>query len=771
MITRLKLENFRRHENTEIVLDPNDQIIAVSGKNGSGKSTLLEAIQFCLYGDTRHGRRGMDQLIRRGAEIEGMGVEMEFTVGDDIWKVIRRRDGKTGSAVLHANDMPMVEGHTAVTEAVAGLLGMDAPSFRLAAITQQKELDALIKMGPKARVKALGRLLRLDAVDRANHTVRMSRKKATDILQALPTPAVLEEVASEVAQKQEAVKACELAEAQSRSAIAELETKLIDAKDIDRQYRAARDAVSANQGKLESARAENQRLTSALEALVVPDIVEIPSSSEELRTNLSSIEVEIATAEANKALTEQREAIAIQLAQCEARIEAVVSELGSDTASSVEDKLAGSESLLRTAQQANSEAAEAVIQGRELEAQMRQQAEISDRKAVAAQELEGDCEMCGQEISEEHSHDFSERMSQNAEEASQAHASAVSSSATLGKSELSTLADVTSAEEVVATASVRLRTVAGLLGELEEKRNAKSLYEGQIERMSTVSVDLDVLYEQKGKLAVATAKAEGLEQDVRARENAVVRQADLASAKAESDGFVDDLQTQLVETQISAELQTRWDDVRQVAGVHTSELSMLTELATATTHARGELNDSKTKQDRNNADLERRSAYQHQGTVAAKASSLLFELEKQLGANIRPTLEGASSDLLNRLSEGRFTSVKLDNDFTPTVLDDGKHRQLGDLSGGEQDLVALAIRLSVSDVVGERSGAGVGFLILDEILGSQDYSRRESILSVLRSLRGRYGQIWCISHVGGIEDVADRVLEVEVNELGVSEVH
>jgi exonuclease SbcC len=197
---------------------------------------------------------------------------------------------------------------------------------------------------------------------------------------------------------------------------------------------------------------------------------------------------------------------------------------------------------------------------------------------------------------------------------------------------------------------------------------------------------------------------------------------------------------------------------------------MLTELATATTQARAELERAKADQQRNNADSERRSDYQHRGTVAAKASSLLSELEKQLGANIRPTLEGASSDLLNRLSEGRFTSIKLDKAYTPTVLDDGKHRPLGDLSGGEQDLVALAIRLSVSDIVGERSGVGVGFLILDEIFGSQDHSRRESILSVLRSLRGRYGQIWCISHVGGIEDVADRVLEVEVNELGVSEV-
>ena len=54
------------------------------------------------------------------------------------------------------------------------------------------------------------------------------------------------------------------------------------------------------------------------------------------------------------------------------------------------------------------------------------------------------------------------------------------------------------------------------------------------------------------------------------------------------------------------------------------------------------------------------------------------------------------------------------------------------------------------------------FLILDEVFGSQAAERRESILTGLRTLRAMYGQILLISHVGGLDEAADRVLEVGV---------
>jgi exonuclease SbcC len=106
-----------------------------------------------------------------------------------------------------------------------------------------------------------------------------------------------------------------------------------------------------------------------------------------------------------------------------------------------------------------------------------------------------------------------------------------------------------------------------------------------------------------------------------------------------------------------------------------------------------------------------------------------------------------------------------DQDYNVFVQDRGVQRPITELSGGEIDLVALAVRLGLASVVSERHGSGgAGFLILDECFGSQDPSRRMSILNALRGLKQTHGQIFLISHVGGLEDAADAVIEVEIDD-------
>jgi len=147
--------------------------------------------------------------------------------------------------------------------------------------------------------------------------------------------------------------------------------------------------------------------------------------------------------------------------------------------------------------------------------------------------------------------------------------------------------------------------------------------------------------------------------------------------------------------------------------------------------------------------------------VAAYTKSVLKSVHASLSAELRPSLEGTLCETLARLSEGRFTSAKLDEHYDVSVLDDGAYRPLSELSGGEVDLVALALRLALASVVAERHGTdSLGLLILDEVFGSQDTSRREAIITALRELRSLYGQVLVISHVGGIEDAADKVVEL-----------
>ena len=63
-IHRLRLVNFRQHEDTELSLGAG--LTGIIGPNGAGKSTLLEAIAFAIYG-TPAARGTRESIRRRGA--------------------------------------------------------------------------------------------------------------------------------------------------------------------------------------------------------------------------------------------------------------------------------------------------------------------------------------------------------------------------------------------------------------------------------------------------------------------------------------------------------------------------------------------------------------------------------------------------------------------------------------------------------------------------------------------------------------------------------
>src|SRR6266850_3193095 len=86
-INRLRLCNFRQHENTDLELGAG--LTGIIGPNGAGKTTLLEAIAWALYG--MPAARGSRETIRR-RNAEGRAqvrVELDFTLGPHHFRVER----------------------------------------------------------------------------------------------------------------------------------------------------------------------------------------------------------------------------------------------------------------------------------------------------------------------------------------------------------------------------------------------------------------------------------------------------------------------------------------------------------------------------------------------------------------------------------------------------------------------------------------------------------------------------------------------------------
>lgn len=97
-------------------------------------------------------------------------------------------------------------------------------------------------------------------------------------------------------------------------------------------------------------------------------------------------------------------------------------------------------------------------------------------------------------------------------------------------------------------------------------------------------------------------------------------------------------------------------------------------------------------------------------------------------------------------------------------MDGGKSFKLKRFSGGEEDLANLCLRISMSQLISERSsGAEINFIALDEIFGSQDEARKINILNCLNKLSSQFRQVFLITHFEDIKDMLPRALKIEEN--------
>jgi len=143
------------------------------------------------------------------------------------------------------------------------------------------------------------------------------------------------------------------------------------------------------------------------------------------------------------------------------------------------------------------------------------------------------------------------------------------------------------------------------------------------------------------------------------------------------------------------------------------------------------------------------------------------ELRTDLNAQLRPDLSDLASGYLRDLTNGRYTDLELDEDYVATMVDAGESRPV--ISGGEEDLLNLALRLAISQMIADRAGQPLSLLVLDEIFGSLDEERRASVLDLLRSLADRFPQVVLITHIESVREGFDRVIRVDFDtERGTS---
>lgn len=761
MITSLELKNFRRHTHTVLDFSSEDQLILIGGKNGAGKSTLIsESLLWALFGHTKNGRKGIDGLVRRGAELEGMEVTVGLTIDGKNYSITRRREGNMTSAVLSQDGVDLVETAREVTQKVSNLLGMDAEGFKLAILSQQKELMGLTNLTSTERTKVLAKLLRLDAIEKARNELRTTRNTRESILKGMGQGKDLEQLNTEL----EAIKATytgvKAQVATSESDIEKLRERIRVGEDVNalrRQYevdkslyvRGRENALRAIEGKKSSLR----------------DIEELPDIKyrqlDIIQKDLDYINSQLKSAyssqlERNRLLSIREEAFRLEKTLNLINEHRDEKELAKTKLKNTEEDLVKLEASLEHARQMREKKSkeEAVL----IENIIQLQARMG-----ALGGAEGTCDTCGQIVTEEHQKEQGSAYSRQLKNAEKTLKKLTETVNTLTKKEQAVQQELHEKEfqqESITRSIIQLDAEIDRSGDIERHYKTYSL---QLMQGIPDEVNIQGLEKDLQELEQEAEKVRTYEQKVNLRKFNEERNASLLKDIRE---LLTEIESyKLGETEVNKKLEglTGDEDLVNMKQTLTEEQNLLNALSQekARLEERGKLLSSQIKEVKSFNQTRKDKVKDLQ--VHGLAIELLTDLHKHMSTELRPQLAGNISDLLNKMTEGRFTSVEVCEDYEILIEDDGKMRPLADLSGGEVDLVALALRLSMASAVSKRPGVGsVGFLVLDEIFGSQDLDRRRSLVNALRSLRGEYDQIFIISHVGGIDDEVDKVVNIEI---------
>ena len=784
---RLRLVNFRQHRDTDLEFGPG--LTGIIGPNGSGKSTVLEAIAWAIYGmDAARGTRDSIRW-RRAKPRSEVRVELEFGLGAHEYRVVRTLYG--AELYLDGAPQPMTTSLAEVTARLSRVLGMSRDEFFNTYFTGQKELAVMAAMKPTERGQFLSKLLGYDKLRLAQERVRARRSVLKSELGALemgrPDPAALQAARERAAgqrdeaERQLAAQAASFGAAQgARETHAPAFRELAELRDrhvaLAAERRVAQERVrqavelasrlAAEHAAAAAAAAEQDGLRLQLEPYPA------------LRTELGAMEKLARDAARRQTLEAQLAEVALQRGEVERRLAAASAAAGEvrSLAERLDTGKRDQEALereyeerqnvwVRERQDAESKRQTLLDQYRDLEVQ---------RERITGAGAEGACPTCGRPLGEEYGAVLELLTTQIEEVRSngqyfrgrleQLHAMPPDLLALEGRRrdareaverDTQALAVATSSAQEAVELDKQLRRHDQRAGQLgEEAGRLEPGYDARRhEELRRAATALEPLAARSERLAAEAERAPRLAAELEAADARRASQVETLAGVERDLGalsFTEDaFQAAALEMQRLEEAVRRAELDLTVAR---AELSAATERLRGAEHAEAE----------SAARAARAAQLQTEQRLHTELDRALGDLRTELNQEMRPELAALAGEFLGALTDGRYDEVDLDEDYRLTVLEHGEPSPV--ISGGEEDLTNLVLRLAVSQMIADRSGQPLSLLVLDEIFGSLDDVRRAHVLALLHALEGRFPQVVLITHIEGVREAVDRVLHVRFDE-------
>ena len=781
-LRRLRLVNFRQHADTELEFGPG--ITGIIGPNGSGKTTILEAIAWALYG-AQAVRGDKDSIRRIGVKGRaGVEVELEFRLGAHEYRVTR----SLATAALQQDGQLVANSIKAVTDKLGRVLGMTHQEFFSTYFTGQKELKVMAALGKTERAAFLSQVLGYERLRLAQERVREVRNTLAAELRgleaALPDPQALAEqrrgAEGRLAAARQAAAAAEAARGKAQQLLAREEPRWNEwtarrerTLSLDGERRMAEQAVEVRRQEFQRLDKELADALAAREQLLRLEAELAPLAR--LKSEVADLELLQGEEAARRAEQAQLDELGRAIGGLEQRM-ADLADAGAAFARA-EEEARGLAERLQAAEAAAEEQRAAWVRETEYAATRRaellkQYDEVKEqRDKIAALGPQGSCPTCRRPLGAEHPEVvgildrqlqaivddgkyFRQRLEQLAEPPAAVGVIEVQRDSLREESRRAS----ERAGELRAQAEERAR--AG--GELEAARRRAAVVERGLAtrrsgydaaRHDAVRAELRQLEPVALEAAVLDARAqraEGLVREAELAEQTLTtaeRRVGALAAAVAAEGFSE---------QQFRRAKDRYD--RALGALREAELALV-EARGDLTRAEGDLQEVARREQERAARARDIDEHKLRHRLHNELDRAFSDLRAELNAGVRPEIAELASGFLADLTDGRYQEIDLTEEYEVTILEEGVPKPV--ISGGEEDVANLVLRLAISQMIAERAGQPLSLLVLDEIFGSLDEARRQHVVALLRRLADRFPQVILITHIEQVREGLDRMIRVD----------
>ena len=785
-------------------LDIPDGVVGILGANGAGKSTLIEAIAWALYGS---GGRNSD-IIRDGKEgiknynaspKEECSVKIIFEFNGINYELVRSLKGKsnTPNACLIADGMQMANSDSAVTEKIEKMLGMGSKEFFISIFSRQKDLSALSELNPTKRKEHIVRLLDIDILHDVVKNVGNDlniEKRVKDALESslknsdgeLKKDCLIRNKNLLITSKNEINKELSVLKEREAELLNEKNKASEELEKLDAVYRKYVEAKNAADSKKREIEIENNHLQ-----FLDREIASLNKKLEklpELELKYKSYEAMLRKKEIldeERIIFGKRNDMILKLNHLDQNIKSYYSkekEILADL-----EKYSGVSSELDKNAEQISEIEEKINEIRikisELDAALKEnaKAEKSIKEKITVMKERGPesvCPECERTLGEHHNI-LMNKLQTELQEKSEAVKAASEKKASLlnfeneEKVHLAALKkrkthlEAERQQGIEHTAS--LRSVRNQIKDLEEEKKAAENSLLSIRSVEFNEVEYQNLIESLKSLKKSSDEYNGLKGESRNLPNLIQKkQENEHKIRCQNDELVkllNDLQNIEYDEEAYQSAKAMVKSAEEDYSAIQKEINQKqTQSAVIDERLDGNAREIKEVEE---TELKQKESLKKISELAT-LKNIFSELKDNLMERIIPALTDIASSMFSDMTDGRYLGLELDDDYNISIYDGDAKYPISRFSGGEMDLANLCLRLAISRLLSDRSGKDINFLVLDEIFGSQDQSRKRNIMAALSKLENQFGQILLITHIDDVKDLMQNVISVHDSNEGES---